>query len=292
MVDLDWNRARAFLATVEAGSLSAAARKLGLTQPTLSRQIAALEAELNVTLFERLGKKLVLTEAGASLVEHAEAMGQAAVAMTLTASGHAQAIGGRVSISASDAYAVYILPEIVEHIRQEAPQITLVIISSDSLSDLRRREADIAIRHVRPEEDGLIGKLVGEHTAHFYASRSWVARNGRPQAIADITSGDLIAYEEAGRFKEFMQGVGVRFEDDGFRIVSENSVAAWQMVQRGLGIGVMSREVARRTGGVVDLFPDAEGIRFPVWVVTHRELRTSPRIRIVQEIIARELACS
>lgn len=290
MSEIDWNRARAFLATADAGSLSAAARELGLTQPTLSRQVAALETELGVTLFERLGKKLVLTETGETLLSHVRAMGEAAAAMTVAASGRAQEIEGRVSISATDGYAAYLLPDIVERIRREAPQITIVIVSCNSLSDLRRREADIAIRHVRPDEDGLIGKLVCESTAHFYASQSWIARNGRPASVGDIAPHDLIAYEEIGRFAEFMRGVGVSASADAFRLVSENSVVVWEMVKRGLGICIMSREIALRTEGMVDLFPDLEPPRFPVWLVTHRELRTSRRIRLVYEILAEELA--
>lgn len=290
MSEIDWNRARAFLATADAGSLSAAARELGLTQPTLSRQVAALETELGVTLFERLGKKLVLTETGETLLSHVRAMGEAAAAMTVAASGRAQEIEGRVSISATDGYAAYLLPDIVERIRREAPQITIVIVSCNSLSDLRRREADIAIRHVRPDEDGLIGKLVCESTAHFYASQSWIARNGRPASVGDIAPHHLIAYEEIGRFAEFMRGVGVSASADAFRLVSENSVVVWEMVKRGLGICIMSREIALRTEGMVDLFPDLEPPRFPVWLVTHRELRTSRRIRLVYEILAEELA--
>lgn len=290
MANIDWNRARAFLATAEAGSLSAAARKLGLTQPTLSRQVAAFEAELGVTLFERVGRTLVLTETGASLLEHVRRMGEAAVAMTLSASGYAQAIEGRVSISATDAYAAYILPEIVERIRRDAPQITLVINACNSLSDLRRREADIAIRHVRPDEEGLIGRLVRETAAGFYASRSWVARNGRPDSVEDIASYDLIGYGDTETFAEFMQGIGVHAVDDGFRLVSENSVAVWEMVKRGLGIGLMIREIADRTEDVVELFPDAPPVRVPVWLVAHRELRTSRRVRLVYEILAEELA--
>lgn len=290
MSEIDWNRARAFLATADAGSLSAAARELGLTQPTLSRQVAALETELGVTLFERLGKKLVLTETGETLLSHVRAMGEAAAAMTVAASGRAQEIEGRVSISATDGYAAYLLPDIVERIRREAPQITIVIVSCNSLSDLRRREADIAIRHVRPDEDGLIGKLVCESTAHFYASQSWIARNGRPASVGDIAPHDLIAYEEIGRFAEFMRGAGVSASADAFRLVSENSVVVWEMVKRGLGICIMSREIALRTEGMVDLFPDLEPPRFPVWLVTHRELRTSRRIRLVYEILAEELA--
>lgn len=288
MTKIDWNRAQAFLATAEAGSLSAAARQLGLTQPTLSRQVAALEAELDATLFERVGKKLVLTETGISLLEHARAMGEAATAMTLAASGHAQTTEGRVSISASDAYAAYILPDIVERIREEAPQVTLVIISRNSLSDLRRREADIAIRHVRPDEDGLVGKLVRHSTAHFYASQSWLTRNGHPKSGADIAQ-HLIGFEDTERFAEYMRGIGVPTTGDSFRLVSENSVVVWEMVKRGLGIGAMMREIAKRTTGIVELLPKTEAARVPVWLVTHRELRTSRRIRVVFDILAEEL---
>lgn len=290
MMNIDWNRARAFLATAEAGSLSAAARELNLTQPTLSRQVAALEAELGVTLFERIGKKLVLTEAGQSLRVHARAMGEAALAMTFAASGRAQAIEGRVTVSTTDGYAAYVLPEIVARIRREAPQITLVIVASNSLSDLQRREADIAIRHVRPEGDNLIARLVRESTASFYASRSWVERNGHPASLADIAPHEFIAYEESERFAEFMRGVGARVTVDGFRMVSESSAVVWEMVKRGLGVGMTSREIAMRTEGVVELFPDLVAPTFPVWLVTHRELRTSRRIRLVYEILAEELA--
>ena len=289
MSDPDWNRVRAFLATAKAGSLSAGARELRLTQPTLSRQVAALELELGSMLFERIGKRLVLTEAGNNLLEHARVMGEAAVAMTVAASGRAQAIEGRVTVSATDAYAAYILPEIVERIRKEAPQVTVVIVSSNSFSDLQRREADIAIRHVRPAGDNLIAKLVHESGARFYASQSWIARNGHPGSVEHIAAADLVGYEDAVQFLEFLQGFGMRIEVDGLRILSESAVVVWEMVKRGLGVGLMSREIALRTDGVVDLFPEMKPLRFPVWLVTHRELRTSRRIRVVYDILAEEL---
>ncbi|MDP2215477.1 LysR family transcriptional regulator [Phenylobacterium sp.] len=289
MTPLDWNRVRAFLATAEAGSLTAAAQRLGLTQPTLSRQIAALEAELGVALFERVGKKLVLTETGAELVEHGRAMGEAAAAMAVAASGRALAIAGRVSISAADTYAAHILPGIIAQVRQTAPQIKIVVISSNTLSDLRRREADIAIRHVRPTEDGLIGRLIGESTAHLYASRDWIARRGWPASPQDIAAEDLIAYEDTDHFAGLIQGIGLAVRPEDFRLVSENSVVVWEMVKRGLGVCVMSREIAQGSPDMVELFPEAPPVRFPVWLVTHRELRTSRRIRLVYDILAEAL---
>lgn len=289
MTNIDWNRARAFLATAETGSLSAAARELGLTQPTLSRQVAQLEADLGVTLFERVGKKLVLTETGESLLEHVRAMGEAALAMRVAASGRAEEVAGRVSISATDTYAAYILPEIMERIRREAPQITIAVISSDSLSDLRRREADIAIRHVRPQEDGLIGRLVCESTAHFYASEGWVAAHGHPGAVSGIAPHAFVGYEDAERFAAFLRGVGAEIGAEDFRLVSKNSVVIWELVRRGQGVSLMSREIAERASGIVELFPALEAVRFPVWLVTHRELRTSKRIRLVYDILAQEL---
>ena len=145
-VKFDWNRARAFLVTAEEGSLSAAARSLGMAQPTLGRQVSALEEELGVVLFERLGKGLTLTPSGLELVEHVRAMGAAATRVSLTASGQAQSVEGTVRITASEVTSAYMLPPIIARMREDMPGITIEIVSSNALSDLRRREADIAIR--------------------------------------------------------------------------------------------------------------------------------------------------
>lgn len=287
---LDWNHARAFLATAEAGSLSAAARRLGLTQPTLSRQVAALETELGVTLFERVGKRLVLTQTGAALLPHLRAMGQAADAATLAAAGWTEETAGRVSVSATDAYAAFLMPEIAARIRRDAPQITLSIISSDSLSDLRRREADIAIRHIRPEGEGLVARLVGEGTAGFYASSGWLSRNALPASPAGIAPGDLLGYEDMNGFVSFMAELGVDAAATRLRLLSSNAVVIWELARRGLGISLMIDEIGQRTPDMLRLFPDFPTPRFPVWLVAHRELRTSRPIRLVFDILAEELA--
>ena len=289
MDQLDWNLARAFAATAETGSLSAAARRLGLTQPTLSRQVAALEAQLGVTLFERAGKRLVPTESGLGLMEHARLMDEAAAAMALAASGRSQAVEGLVTISASDAISAHVLPPVLHRIRKEAPLIRTEIVSSNALSDLRRREADIAIRHVRPEQPDLIGRLIYESTAHFYASRSWVAEHGHPRRAQDAAGLPFVGFDRSERFGDHLRGLGFSIDVHSFPVLSENSVVAWEMVRQGLGIGAMMREIGDKTPDVMRILDDIPPIGFPVWLVTHRELRTSRRIRIVFDILAGEL---
>jgi DNA-binding transcriptional LysR family regulator len=283
MDQMDWSHARAFCATADCGSLSAAARK---------RQVASLEAALGATLFERIGKRLVLSDVGLSLVEHARAMSAAAEAMVLTAAGTSQDIAGPVTISASDAVSAYLLPEVVARIREKAPQITLVIVASDAISDLRRREADIAIRHVRPSEPELIARRVGEMTAHFYASESWITKNGMPKSVAELSAADLMGFAPVDQFSKHLVAVGIPISADQFRIVSDNSVVLWEMVRQGLGICMMLQEIATRMPGVIRLLPELPGTSVPVWVVSHRALHTSRRVRLVFDVLAEELGRS
>ncbi|MDQ3125112.1 MAG: LysR family transcriptional regulator [Pseudomonadota bacterium] len=290
MKTIDWNQIRAFHATAVAGSLSAAARQLGLTQPTLSRQVLALEADLGVTLFERRGRKLVLTQTGMELLDHIRGMGDAADMLVLAASGRAQEIGGRVCISATDISAAYLLPEIVERIRSEAPQITVAIVASNEISDLHRGEADIAIRNVRPDDrPGLVGRHIRDYEAGFYASEDWVARNGLPMCPADLATAGLMGFEDP-RFSGFLREIGIPLATEDLRIVSESAAVIWEMAKRGMGVAMMMRQVAERTPGVVHLLPDMTPIPVPIWLVTHQELQSSPRIRLVLAIVAEELA--
>lgn len=290
MDHLDWNQLRAFLETAETGSLSAAARKLGLTQPTLSRQVAAIEQRLGVTLFERVGKAMQLTSTGLDLLEHARAMGSAAEELALVATGRSQAAQGVVSISATDAVAAYLLPAAIRRIREVAPRIVVEVVSSNALSDLRRREADIAVRHVSPAEPDLIARLLREATASFYASEAWVAAHGHPRTAAEAATHPFIGADRSGRFLEFLCALGLPLTAANFALYSENSVTAWELVRQGLGIGAMMDDIARLTPGVVRVLEDLPPVRFPIWLVTHRELRTARRIRVVFDALAEHLS--
>ncbi|WP_371879573.1 LysR family transcriptional regulator [Nannocystis punicea] len=290
MDHLDWNQLRAFLETAETGSLSAAARKLGLTQPTLSRQVAAIEQRLGVTLFERVGKAMRLTSTGLDLLEHARTMGSAAEELALIATGRSQAVEGVVSISASDAVAAYLLPRAIHRIRQVAPRIVVEVVSSNALSDLRRRESDIAVRHVNPDQPDLIARLLREATASFYASEAWVAAHGHPRTADEAAAHDFISADRAGRYLEHLRALGLPLTTTNFPLYSENSVTAWELVRQGLGIGAMMDDVARLTPGVVRVLETLAPVRFPIWLVTHRELRTARRIRVVFDVLAEYLS--
>ncbi|WP_295813031.1 LysR family transcriptional regulator [uncultured Nitratireductor sp.] len=287
---IDWNHLRAFHATAQTGSLSAAARQLGLTQPTLSRQVQALEADLGVPLFERFGRRLVLTQTGADLLEHIRSMGDAADSFMLAASGRVEDISGRVCISTTDTYCAYILPPILERIRVEAPRVSIALNATNEISNLHRREADIAIRHARPDRPGLVGEFVCETEAAFYASDGWIARNGMPKTLRELAGAHLIGFDDTERFCDHLNAIGIPMAAGDFRLVSDSSVAIWEMVRHGMGIAAMLCEIAERTAGVKRLLPQMPPISVPVWLVSHQELQSTPRIRLVQRILAEELA--
>lgn len=289
-VSFDWNQARAFLATAEEGSLSAAARALGQTQPTLGRQVSALEEKLGVTLFERAGRSLSLTQSGLELLYHFRAMGDAASRISLTASGQSQAIEGQVCITASDGMATYLLPPVVKKLRAAAPGIEIEIVADNEVSDLNRREADIAIRHVRPEQPDLIAKLVRETTGHLYAATSYLDTHGRPETAADVADATFVVLNQSERMLSALNGLGLSLTKRNFKLVSANSVVGWEMVKQGLGIGVMIPEIADLTPEVERVLPDLPPYPVPIWLVTHRELRTSRRIRLVFDLLAEALA--
>jgi DNA-binding transcriptional LysR family regulator len=290
MDQLDWNQLKAFLETAETGSLSAAARKLGLTQPTLSRQVAAIEQRMGVTLFERVGKRMALTPTGLDLLEHARAMGAAADALRLAATGRSEALGGVVSVSASDAVAAYLLPPLVQQLREQEPGIAIEVISSNALSDLLRREADIAVRHVKPEQPDLIARLIRETEANFYASEDWVKAHGHPRTAVEAAHLPFVGADRSGQFLAYLRQHGLPLSEANFSCYAEHSVAHWTLVRQGMGIGAMMEEIARQTSGIVRVLDEVPPVKFPIWLVTHRELRTSRRIRVVFEKLALGLA--
>jgi len=288
-VSFDWNQARAFLATAETGSLSAAARALRLTQPTLSRQVAALEEKLGVTLFERVGKTLVLTDAGLDLLDHVKAMGEAAGRVSLAASGQSQAIEGKVRITGSDQLCAFFLPPILKRIRREAPGIRIEVVVANDLRDLRHREADIAIRHVEPTQPDLIAKRGKDRTGHFYAMSAYLDRVGRPKTVEELSQMDFIGYDDIPRMIEYLGRLGLSLTERNFVVTASDGIVVHKLLQEEFGVTALSQQLADMTPGLEAILPDQIAVPIPVWLVTHRELHTSRRIRVVFDLLAEAL---
>ncbi|QYO76329.1 LysR family transcriptional regulator [Devosia salina] len=282
----DWNQMRALLATVETGSLSAAAKRLGLTQPTLGRQVAALEESLGLVIFERVGRSLVLTEAGQQLMTALREMGAAAERVTLSAAAQSQSIEGVVRITAADIYAGHVLPPVLEKIQAVAPAIRIEVLATGSISDLLRREADIAIRHVRPDQDGLIARRCKDTAAFVYGTPALLDRLGRPQTGDELARGKFVGPLQGNDdFIAEMARRGVKLGPENFPFATQSGMTGWEWVRRGMCLGAMVEAVARLTPEVTVAVPSIPPIPVPVWMVTHRELHTSRRIRLVFDML-------
>ena len=289
-VKFDWNRARAFLVTAEEGSLSAAARALGMAQPTLGRQVDALEEELGVVLFERVGRGFTLTPSGLELLEHVRAMGDAANRVALTVAGQSQSIEGTICIAASEIHAAILLPPIIAKLRLTQPGIHVEIVASTKPSDLKRREADIAIRNFAPIEPDLIGKKIRDVPARLYAAPSYLERIGNPKLPYDLKNADFISIDGSGMFLKGLNALGLNLTERNFPILTENYLVMWELVKHGIGIGIQDGNIGDAEPRVRRVLPKLEPIVFPIWLVAHRELNTSRRVRVVFDLLAEELA--
>ncbi len=288
-VKFDWNRARAFLVTAEEGSLSAAARALGMTQPTLGRQVSALEDELGVVLFERIGRGLQLTPSGLELVEHVRTMGDAATRVSLTASGQSQSIEGTVRITATEVASAFVLPPIIAKLRGAEPGIVVEVVASNSLRDLRRREADIALRSVRSSDPDLVARKLRDDTACLYASQGYLARVGDPRSPEELSNAEFLGFDENGPFLNGLNALGLNLTARNFPVLCGNHLVQWELVKHGVGVGVMATQIGDAEPLVRRLAPWLEPFSFELWLVSHRELRTSRRVRLVFDWLADEL---
>ena len=288
-VNFDWNRARAFLVTAEEGSLSAAARALGLAQPTLGRQVDALEEELGVVLFERVGRGLRLTPAGHALIDHVRAMGDAAARLSMSAYGQNESMAGAVVISASDLYAGLLLPPIIARIRAEQPSISIEIVAVNDASDLLRREADIAIRNFRPKEPDLVARKIREAHARLYGAPAYLETLGAINRPADLGRAGIIGLSDVEMYVGALNTLGLGVTTDNIALRCDNFLVMWAMVKQGLGLGMIDARIGDSDPDVALAYPDLAPLSFPVWLVAHREIHNSPRLRYVFDVLAEAL---
>lgn len=290
VANFDWEKAKAFYIAAREGSLTSAAKVLGVTQPTVGRQVTALEAELGVTLFERIGTGIAPTEAGLALLDNIGEMAEAAQRISLAATGKSSAVEGTVRISATDLACTYQLPPLVVKLRDLYPKIHIELVATNSISDLRRREADIALRGVRPTDNELFARKVFSGMAYLYAAKRYLARANGPFDADGLAQADYVEFEDNQAFRTALASMGVSVVPQNFAAMSTSHVIQWEMAKAGAGIIAMPAIVADDEPLVARAAPSLPGFPFDLWLVAHREVKSSRRIRVVYDFLAEELA--
>lgn len=276
----DWENQRAFLAVLREGSLSAAARTLGVAQPTVRRRLEALERSLGHALFTRSPSGLSPTTAARELGPHAEAMAAAAEAFTRASSGKAAAVAGTVRITASEIVGCEILPPILATLRERHPKLRFEVDLSNQLKDLLRQEADIAVRMVRPTQVALHAKRVGTVKLGLFATRSFLERNGTPRAMADLASCGFIGRDRSAADQRIRTGLAGAISAAEFALRTDNHVAQVAAIRAGIGVGFCQVPLAARSPGLVRVLEAAFDVGLETWVVMHEDLRRVRRVRV------------
>ncbi len=289
-IRFDWNHARAFLVAAEEGSFSAAGRALQMAQPTIGRQVAALEEALGVLLFERVGNALELTSVGLDLMDHLRVMSDAATRVSLTATGKSLSIAGTVCITASELIAAHILPPIIGRLRLSHPGIEIEIVASNSARDLRRREADIAVRNFMPTQPDLVARKIAERCARLYATPAYLERIGNPKTPDELRRAEFFGFDRSEMMIQGLKKLGLDLSSDNFPIITENHLVQWELAKQSVGICVVMDEVGDAEPLVQRVLPELPPLPVPLWLVTHRELNTSRRIRVVFDLLAAGLS--
>lgn len=286
----DWSLIRSFLAALDQGSLLGAARLLKTSQPTLGRHITELESQLGVVLFERTGRGLVPTATALQLADSAREMESGALQLSRALSGTQLQTAGTVRITASVPVAVQLMPPILARMRLALPDIQVELVSSNQVSNLLRREADIAVRMVRPEQGTLIAKKIGRVGVGAYAHRSYLARRSPLRKLADLLQHDLIGHDTDPSILRGFQALGFAVGPEIFALRTDDFIVQWQAVRSGVGIGFIADYMARTDPDVLRVLPTALKVPdLPMWLAVHREIRTNGRIRAVYDFLAQAL---
>uniref|UniRef100_UPI0035CC5FAD LysR family transcriptional regulator n=1 Tax=uncultured Sphingomonas sp. TaxID=158754 RepID=UPI0035CC5FAD len=285
-----WDLYRTFEAVLRTGSLSGAARTLGLTQPSIARHIDALEQAIGRDLFVRSQRGLTPTAAALELKPYAELLASTSTALLRTAEGHAGKIAGTVRVSASEVVSAEHLPAMLSRLRQAHPALAFEISASNSVDDLLQRQADIAVRMVQPTQQSLIARKVPPIPLGLHAHADYLARRGTPHTLRDLAKHDMIGFDtETPAIRAFAEQFPT-FTRASFALRIDNDVAQLAAIRAGFGIGICQVPVATRAPELVRVLADAFAINLSVWIVMHEDLRTSPRCSVVFDALVAEFS--
>lgn len=279
----DWTLWRSFASVAEHGSLSGAARALGLSQPTLGRHIEALEQNLGARLFERSVSGFTPTELGLRAYEPVRKAAQSLAEAELYAAGASGMLAGSVRITASVVTSHYTLPKMLARLRSEFPTIAIELVPTDSVENLLMREADIAVRMFRPTQLDLIARKLGESAIVACAHRDYLDRRGRPETPGDLAAHDLIGFDRSDLLISAARAMGFSLERKDFAFRCDDQSVFWELLKAGCGIGFAQENIVRETEGIEVIGLDLSIPPLEVWLTTHRELHASRRIRVVYD---------
>ena len=279
---IGWELYRSFLGVLTEGSLSGAARALGITQPTVGRHVAALEQALGIVLFTRSQTGLLPTEAAESLRGHAQAMDSTAAALLRAAGSHSRdgTVKGVVRISCSEVVGVEVLPPVVAQLRAAHPDLKIELVLTDKVQDLLRREADIAVRMVQPKQEQLVARRVGRIDAGLHARRDYLERHGTPRNFGELAAHSTIGYDQLTAYVRQAEKAFKGLRRDLFSLRSDSNLAQLALIRAGAGIGMCQVPLARRDTHLVRVLPKMISLPLPTWVTMHEDLRGSPRCRV------------
>jgi len=284
-----WDELRTFIEVARDGSLSGAARRLGLTQPTVGRHIDGLEAALGVTLFTRSPRGLAATPAALALVPHVDTMAAAAAALTRAAAGEAAPDRGTVRVTASEVIGCEVLPPLLAAFHAAHPGIAVELALTNRTEDLARRDADIAVRMVRPTQRGLVARRIGASRIALYAHRDYLARFGVPRSLADLPNHSVIGFDRDNRSFRAAGDFARRLKREDFAFRCDSDLAQLAALRAGVGIGGCQENIARRSPELVAVLPSAIQHALEIWLVMHRELRATRRVRLLFDHLAEGL---
>ncbi|SMF71832.1 transcriptional regulator, LysR family [Tistlia consotensis] len=285
-----WDLYRTFVAVLRAGSLSAAARALDLTQPTVTRHVAALERTVGCELFLRSRSGLSPTAAALELRPYAETLAATAAALLRAASADPGAVSGRVRISASEVVGAEVLPPILAGLRERHPGLVVELALSNAVENLLRRDADVAVRMVEPSQQALVARRLGTVALGLFARRDYLERHGVPERIEDLAGHSLIGFDRETPAIRALLRLVPGFEGYDFALRSDSDLAQLAAIRAGFGIGACQVPLGRRGPDLVRLLPEAFAPGLGVWLVMHEDLRGTPRCRAVFDGLAEGLA--
>lgn len=286
---MDWQLIQIFLSVAEAGSLSQASTRLMMSQPTVGRYIADLEAQTGRSLFHRKRSGMELNQAGLELVAYARAMAKQAEQFNLKLAGADPNLSGSVRLTASHVVATYILPPLLAEFQYQEPDIQLEIVASNSIENLLARDADVAIRMFRPTQQELIARKVNELSMGVYASSCYFELYGKPATLDELLQHRLLGYDRNDAILKGMAAFGFKAAREQFVLRTDDQVAYWEYVKAGLGIGFGANVIAQQNPSLQRLFPDLPIPSLEVWLTAHQELRLNQRIRRVMDFLTERL---